>query len=99
MESELIGVAGLAGAGIVLALVEVLRRTVGTNIIKDRVTPILSIAFGVGLNALIKLDTAIDVEETSWLGTILLGIMTGLAASGMYSGGKSFAENWNGTDA
>ena len=92
MESELIGVAGLAGAGVVLALVEVLRRTVGKNIIADRFTPILSIAFGIGLNAVIKLDSAIDVEETTWLGTILLGIMTGLAASGIYSGGKSVME-------
>lgn len=92
MESEigeLVAVGGLAGAGIVLALVEVLRRTIGEDIIKDRYTPILSIGIGIGLNSLIKLDTAVGVEETTWLGTMLLGILTGLAASGIYSGGRS----------
>ncbi len=86
---ELISVGGLAGAGVVLALVEVLRRTVGERIIKDRFTPVLAIGFGIGLNALIKLDTAVGVEETTWLGTVLLGILTGLAASGLYSGGRT----------
>ena len=91
-------VTGLAGAGFVLAIVLVLRRTIGEHIIKDRFTPILSIAIGVGLNVGIKLDNAVDLQETTWLATALLGVFTGLAASGMYSGGKSVAENWNGTD-
>ena len=86
---ELVAIGGLAGAGVVLALVEVLRRTIGERIIKDRFTPILSIGMGIGLNSLIKLDTAVGVEETTWLGTILLGVLTGLAASGIYSGGKA----------
>lgn len=88
MGSELIGIGGLAGAGIVLALVEVLRRTVGEDIIKDRFTPALSITVAIGWNALVKLD-AIPTDETTWLGTVLLGILTGLAASGLYSGGKA----------
>ena len=95
MESEigeLVAVGGLAGAGVVLALVEVLRRTVGERIIKDRFTPILSIGMGIGLNSLIKLDTAVGVEETTWLGTVLLGLLTGLAASGIYSGTRSVME-------
>ena len=86
---ELVAIGGLAGAGVVLALVEVLRRTVGERIIKDRFTPVLAIGIGIGLNALIKLDSAVGVEETTWVGTVLLGILTGLAASGIYSGGKS----------
>ena len=90
---ELIAVGGLAGAGVVLALVEVLRRTIGERIIKDRFTPVLSVGMGIGLNCLIKLDTAVGVEETTWLGTILLGITTGLAASGIYSGGKAMTSN------
>lgn len=89
MAGELITVGGLAGAGVVLALVEMLRRTVGERIIKDRFTPALAIGFGIGLNVLIKLDTAVGVEETTWLGTVLLGILTGLAASGLYSGGRT----------
>ncbi len=86
---ELVAVGGLAGAGVVLALVEVLRRTVGERIIKDRFTPALAIAVGIGLNCLIKLDTTVGVEETTWLGTVLLGVLTGLAASGIYSGGRT----------
>jgi 4-amino-4-deoxy-L-arabinose transferase-like glycosyltransferase len=90
MEGELIGVGGLAGAGIVLALVEVLRRTVGEDIIKDRFTPGLAILIAIGWNSLVKLD-AVPTEETTWLGTVLLGILTGLAASGLYSGGRAIA--------
>ena len=90
MEAEIIGVGGLAGAGLVLALVEVLRRTVGEDIIKDRFTPILAILFGIGLNVAIKMD-AVPTGETTWLGTVLLGVMTGLAAAGLYSGGKAIA--------
>lgn len=92
MEGELIAVGGLAGAGIVLALVEVIRRTVGTDIVKARFTPILAILVGVGLNSLVKLD-AVPTESTSWLGTVLLGILAGLAASGLYSGGKALVNN------
>lgn len=90
MESELIGIGGLAGAGIVLAVVEGLKRTF--NIVSDRFTFALSIATGIGLNILIKLDTTstvVDIEETTWIGTALLGILAGLAASGLYSGGKA----------
>ena len=89
MEAELIGISGLGGAGAVLAIVDVLRRTIGKNIIKDRFTPVLAIAVGIGLNCLLKADNLIDLEETTWVGTALLGVMTGLAASGMYSFGKN----------
>lgn len=91
MESELIGIGGVAGAGLVLALVGVLRRTVGTNILTDRFTPILAVGMGIGLNVLVKLDT-VPTEETSWLGTVLLGTLAGLAAIGVYSGGKNIRE-------
>lgn len=95
METELIGVGGLAGAGIVLALVEVLRRTVGERIITDRFTPALSIAIAIGWNSALRLDAA-GVEETTWFGTVLLGVLTGLAASGLYSGGKAVTEGMGG---
>ena len=90
MEVELIGVGGLAGAGFVLAFVEMLRRIIGTDIIKGRFTPGLAVLIGIGVNVLIKLD-AVPTEETTWPGTVLLGIMTGLTASGIYSSGKSLA--------
>ncbi len=90
MEAELVGVGGLAGAGIVLALVAVLRQTIGENIIKPRLIPALAILIGIGLNVAIKLDT-VPTEETTWLGTMFLGILAGLSASGLYSGGRSLA--------
>ena len=90
MEAELVGVGGLAGAGIVLALVAVLRQTIGEDIIKPRLIPALAIFVGIGLNVAIKLDT-VPTEETTWLGTMFLGILAGLSASGLYSGGRSMA--------
>jgi len=70
--------------------VGVLRRTVGKDIIQDRFTPALAIFIGIGLNVAIKLDT-VPTEETTWLGTMFLGILAGLSASGLYSGGRSMA--------
>ncbi len=95
MEAELIGISGLGGASLVWAIVGMIRGGIGTNIIKDRFTPPLAIVVGIGLNCLLKADNWIDLEETTWTGTILLGIMTGLSASGLHSFGKKIL---NGND-
>ena len=88
MEAELIGISGLGGASLVWAIVGMLRGTIGVDVIKDRFTPPLAVAIGIGLNCLLKLDNVVDLAETTWTGTILLGIMTGLSASGIHSFGK-----------
>ncbi len=88
MEAELIGISGLGGAGVVWAIVGVLRSSIGVNIIQDRLTPLLAIGVGIGVNCLLKLDSTVGFEETTWTGTVLLGVMTGLAASGAHSFGK-----------
>ncbi len=88
MEAELIGISGLGGASLVWAIVGMLRSTIGVDVIKDRFTPPLAVAIGIGLNCLLKLDNVVDLVETTWTGTILLGIMAGLSASGIHSFGK-----------
>ncbi len=90
MDAEIIGISGIGGAGFVLAIVYLLRRFIGEDIITDRFTPMLAVLVGVVLNVAVKMD-AVPTEETTWLGTVLLGIMTGLTASGVYSGGKAIA--------
>ena len=91
---ELIGIGGAAGAGFVLVLVGVIRQTIGTRIITDRFTPALAIAVGIGVNVAIKLD-AVPTASTTWTGTILLGLLAGLSAMGLWSGGKHLAERVN----
>ena len=88
MEAELIGISGLGGTALVWAIVQVMRGVIGVDIIKDRFTPPLAIAIGIGLNCLLKLDNIADLAEASWTGTALLGVMVGLSASGVHSFGK-----------
>ncbi|KKL85177.1 hypothetical protein LCGC14_1957350 [marine sediment metagenome] len=88
MEAELIGISGLGGTALVWAIVQGLRGAIGTNIIRDSLTPPLAVAVGIGLNCLLKLDNVADLAEASWTGTVLLGIMAGLSASGIHSFGK-----------
>ncbi len=88
MEAELLGISGLGGAGVVWTVVQMLRNSIGANIIKDRFTTPLAIAIGIALNVVLKLDHWIDFAETTWTGTILLGIMVGLSASGAHNFGK-----------
>ncbi len=89
MEAELIGISGLGGAGVVWTVIQMLRNSLGTNIIKDRFTTPLAIAVGIGLNCVLKLDNWVDFAETTWTGTVLLGVMVGLSASGVHSFGKN----------
>lgn len=91
MEAELIGISGIGGAGLVWATVQTLRNMVGVNIIKDQFTTPLAIAVGIGLNCLLKLDNWVDLTEASWTATALLGVVTGLSASGI-SGVHSVAK-------
>ncbi len=88
MENELIAVGGLAGAGLVAVIVEVIKRTFGEGIVRPRFIPLLAILVGIGLNVLIKLD-AVPTESTSWVNTSFLGVLAGLSASGLYSFGKN----------
>lgn len=52
-----------------------------TNWIKERYTPFIAMLVGVGITFLLVHDATADVSST-----VLLGILFGLASSGLYSG-------------
>lgn len=72
---------GLNGIPFIIALVEVIKRTFRLN---KRYIPILSVILGVGFNVALA-----PSMQTDLLPAILVGIMAGLAACGMYSGIKA----------
>ena len=79
---ELVDVIGLAGVPLIAALVQVAKAWVG----EERYYPLLALAMGLGLNVGIALarDGALPTA-------VLLGLVAGLAASGLYSQGKTLA--------
>lgn len=91
METELVGLGGVAGAGVVLAVVALVRQTLP---IPDRFTSALAVLVGIGLNVALRTstaasDTAEGVAEADWTATVLTGVLAGLAASGLWSTGKA----------
>jgi hypothetical protein len=85
METELVGLGGVAGAGVVLAVVALIRQMIT---IPDRYTSGLAVLVGIGLNVALRFTDAADVSG-DWMATILTGFLAGLAASGLWSAGKS----------
>lgn len=75
---------GLAGFPIIAALVSAF---VKPFVPDDRYYPIAAIALGVALNVAIAYRAGGD-----WFLGLLLGVVTGLAASGLYDGQKAFRE-------
>lgn len=89
METELVGLGGVAGAGVVLAVVALIRQTVT---IPDRFTSALAVLVGIGLNVALRTTEAAEIDG-AWTATILTGVLAGLAASGLWSTGKSIQRN------
>ena len=84
MEAEaLYSMAG--GAGIVLALVGVLRQALKVS---DRFAPLLAIALGIGWQLGGK---ASELLDASWAVAAISGVIVGLTASGLHSGGRALA--------
>lgn len=80
---DLVGASGLSitfFVGVVVSLVELVKRTLGTA---SKYSPILSLALGVTL-VVAFLGTEFDV-----MSRVFLGIIVGLTASGLYSGVKT----------
>lgn len=73
---------GLAGFPVVAALVQVFKPWLPD----ERWHPIASLALGVIINVVIAYQLRSDLVLA-----VLVGIVTGLAASGLYSGGKAIA--------
>jgi hypothetical protein len=80
---ELQDVIGLAGVPLIAALVQVAKAWIGD----DRYYPLFALALGLALNLGIALARGGDLPTAT-----LLGLVAGLAASGLYSGGKTLAK-------
>lgn len=91
MDTELVGLGGVAGAAVVLAMVALIRQTLP---IPDRFTGSLAVLVGIGLNIALRAsavatDVIEGVSEPSWTATILTGILAGLSATGLWEAGKA----------
>ncbi len=75
---------GLAGAPLVIALIEGVKRSVPE--IPDRLLPALALLFGVAIN--LYLATLLDQEFAV---AAFVGLVTGLSAMGLFSGVKKTA--------
>ena len=81
---ELRELAGLGGVPVVIALVAV----VNTALVLDkRWSPLLAIALGVAW----QVGIALTLGQPAYGEPVLWGVLTGLAASGLFSGGKAIA--------
>jgi hypothetical protein len=83
-ESEIGG--ALFNAAVVVGALGALRRAVD---IPDRFTPLLSIATGIGLASLGKVAELEALQDATWGFVLMAGFMSGLTASGLWSGFKS----------
>ena len=77
---ELVDVIGLAGVPLIVALVQVAKAWVA----EERYYPLMALGMGLGLNVGVALARGRDVPTA-----LLLGLVAGLAASGLYSQGKT----------
>lgn len=78
---------GISGAGLIVALVELLKRSIG---LPSRWAGLVAVGFGLLFAALLKLDAP---GAGTWLQVMLTGLMAGLSAAGVYSTGKAAAGN------
>lgn len=72
-------------AALIVALVELAKRSFG---LAARWAAPLAVVLGVLFAVAAKLD---QPAMATWLQTVLLGLLTGLSAAGLYSGGKAAA--------
>ena len=77
---ELTDVIGLAGVPLIVALVQVAKAW----IVEERLYPVLALVLGLALNVGIAAARGSDIPAA-----VLLGVVAGLAASGIYSQGKT----------
>lgn len=74
---------GVSGAGLIVGLVELLKRSVG---LPPRYAGLVAVALGLLLAALLKWDSP---AVGSWLQVLLMGVLSGLSAAGLYSGTRA----------
>jgi fluoride ion exporter CrcB/FEX len=95
---ELIGLGGVAGAAVVMAIVLLIRQSIS---LPDRYIAALAVLVGIVLNVALRLATeeaAIveEVAEPNWAATILTGFLAGLAATGLWEGQKAIRNGGGG---
>ena len=76
---------GLAGVPVIAALLQVVK----PFITDDRYYPPAAIILGLAVNV----GIAATQTNTDWALAVLLGIVTGLAASGLYSQAKTYVQS------
>jgi hypothetical protein len=69
--------------GLIMGLVEVAKRSLHLD---ARWAPLLALALGVVFGVLGKLD---QPDTFTWVQSVVLGVLTGLGASGAYSGARA----------
>ena len=81
---ELIDLVGLAGVPVIIAAVQIVK-----SFVEDRrFYPIIALVVGLILNMIAAVATQSDPRRA-----LLLGLVAGLAASGLYSQGKMVRES------
>ena len=73
--------AGLAGVPLITGLVQAARAAFNLD---SRHLPMVAIGCGIGLNAAIAIATRPPANAQEWAPTIIVGVVAGLAASGLY---------------
>ncbi|MCE5259930.1 MAG: hypothetical protein LLG44_12875 [Chloroflexi bacterium] len=77
-------VLGVPGAAIIVALVELAKRYG----LASRWSVLLAVGLGIGLAVVLQL-AEIHPQVAVWAQVVLGGVILGLSASGLYSGGKA----------
>jgi hypothetical protein len=80
---------GLAGVPVIVALLEVFKQSFPE--LDRRWLPLAALGLGLTLNLVVGLNTGSPMAES-----LALGLVAGLAASGLYSQGKTILEAKNG---
>ena len=81
MEAE--ALIGLAGAGAVAALLQAVKDAIR---LPDRFTGLAAVALGICWNVGLK---AAEIADETYGVAVILGVLSGLGASGLYSGVKN----------
>lgn len=78
---------GISGMAVVVALVQLFKAvTALSDDPWNRIAPLVAVVAGLGWNALVG---SMVVPALTWQVVVLQGILSGLAASGLYSGQKA----------
>lgn len=85
MDTDIIrGVIGVAGIPLIIALVEALKPYIRAK----RLYPVVAIVLGLALNLLAAFGLGASTRA-EWVAASIWGVVTGLAASGLYSAGAT----------